>query len=294
MIPTPELAISTSGISLIKCITDLDADIAGIDIFNEEEYLSAASITRSVKTPNEANLLRHASRITCESLKTVMKFCKPGLLETHLEAVFTYAGSKFGTKFLSFPTISASYKNSSFLHNYSNSSILKDGSLVLFDCGLKYQHYCGDVTRTFPVNGVFSADQRKVYNELLKIQEQLIFFIKPGLKITEYLLELYDLLFGVLKRLLIVGKKEPSNDEIAMLFCDHGLGHPIGLNNHDLEKEVGKKSKLFEKYSANQVFRPGMVFSCEPGIYFNEIALKRARESGKFKGINWDKAFSFC
>jgi Xaa-Pro aminopeptidase len=145
----------------------------------------AVSIARRAKFDHEIDALRKASRLSSNALTEVMKFCKPETPEKTLEAVFLFHGTIFGGRGLSFPTTAASGWHSAYLHYSANSDIAHDGDMVLFDCGLYVDHYAGDVTRTFPVNGTFSVDQALVYQALLKAQLALIELVKPGVMLYE-------------------------------------------------------------------------------------------------------------
>ena len=134
--------------------------------------------------------------------------------------------------------------------------------MILLDCGLFYQHYAGDITRTFPASGKFSDDQKLVYNALLAKQIELIEEVKPGVSMGALQMSMFDKVLQICKELKLV--PESCTDlSYARFFCPHGLSHHIGCNVHD------------QCQSDGGVLQPDMVISIEPGIYFHEERLKK-------------------
>jgi Xaa-Pro aminopeptidase len=150
------------------------------------------------------------------------------------------------------------------LHYVKNDKQCHKGDLVLIDFGAEYVNYAADVTRTVPVNGKFSKRQKKVYNAVLKIQKAAIQMLKPGNSLEAYqeavvkLMEAELIRLGVLKKADI--KKQPEDSPLYKKFFPHGTSHHLGLDVHD----YGDKYRKFE---------PGMVFTCEPGIYIRDESI---------------------
>lgn len=253
----------------------------------------AVSIARRAKFDHEVVALRNASRASSNALVEVMKFCKPGMAERVLEAAFLFNGTLFGGRGLSFPVTAASGWHSSCLHYSANSDIVRDGDMVLFDCGLYVDHYAGDVTRTFPVNGKFSADQKLVYNALLHAQLALIELVKPGVTLYELDLEQFKCIFNVLQVIQVVPEEAEFDRKVAELFCPHSLSHHIGASVHDWSFFSGTSLLQVDPREAFRLV-PNMVISIEPGIYFNATALDRVKDDPGFAVVSFERAFEFA
>lgn len=250
----------------------------------------AASIARRAKFDHEIEALRNASKASSNALVEVMKMCKPGIPEKVLEAAFLFHGTIFGGRGLSFPVTAASGWHSAYLHYSANNDIARDGDMVLFDCGLYVDHYAGDVTRTFPVNGKFSPDQKLVYNALLTAQLELIDMVKPGATLYDLDTEQFKKIFDVLKTIGVVPVDAEFDAKIASLFCPHSLSHHIGASVHDWSFFNGASLLKVDPIEAFRLV-PNMVISIEPGIYFNEVSLSRAKDKPEFSVVNFDRAF---
>jgi Xaa-Pro aminopeptidase len=150
------------------------------------------------------------------------------------------------------------------LHYVKNDKQCQKGDLVLIDFGAEYANYAADVTRTVPVNAKFSKRQKEVYNAVLKIQKSAIQMLKPGNSLDAYqeavvkLMEDELIRLGVLKKSDI--KKQPEDSPLYKKFYPHGTSHHLGLDVHD----YGNKYRKFE---------PGMVLTCEPGIYIRDESI---------------------
>ena len=114
-----------------------------------------------------------------------MKECKPGMKEYELEAYFDFYLKQNGVKDYAFKTIAAAGVNAATLHYVDNNSEIKDGDLILFDLGAQVNYYNGDISRTFPANGKFTKRQKEVYEEVLKVNEEIINSIRPGVGFYE-------------------------------------------------------------------------------------------------------------
>tara|TARA_B100001245_G_scaffold48101_1_gene31673 strand:+ start:7641 stop:8963 length:1323 start_codon:yes stop_codon:yes gene_type:complete len=231
---------------------------------------------RLIKSPAEIKLMRHAAKISAEGHKRAMASCKPGLNEYELEAQLLYAFARNGSRAPAYASIVGSGDNACILHYDSNKAEIKEGDLVLIDAGCEYEYYASDITRTFPANGKFSAEQRAIYEIVLKAQKVAIEAVKPGASwdaphnasvkvITEGLVKL-GLLKGRPTQLI---KSEAYKD-----FYMHRVGHWLGMDVHDVGNyKIDDKWRLLE---------PGMVTTIEPGIY---IAPDNAKVTKKWRGI---------
>lgn len=208
--------------------------------------------SRSTKGPQEVEKIVEALKITDRGLNRIMKNMKSGLKESVFEAHFNFE-LKCENVINSFDTIAASGVNATTLHYVTNDEIVEDGELVLFDLGATKDLYCGDISRTYPVNGKFTDRQKDLYNMVLKANELVIDAIKPGVTMTE----LNDLVVRFyeteLMRLGVIENKYEVKD-----YYYHGVSHSLGLDTHD----VG--------LTRDDVLVPGNIITVEPGIYIKE------------------------
>ena len=231
---------------------------------------------RLFKSAGELRLMRRAAEISAGAHVRAMRACQPGVWEYELEAEIMHEFMRHGARFAAYNSIVGGGKNGCILHYIENRDKLKDGDLVLIDAGCEYQGYAADITRTFPVNGVFSEAQAALYNLVLRAQEAAIAELRPGNHwnaphdasvrvITEGLLGL-GLLQGQLEELITSNAYKP--------FYMHRIGHWLGMDVHDVgDYKVGGEWRILE---------PGMVMTVEPGIY---VAPDNADVDRKWRGI---------
>ncbi|HSH15498.1 MAG TPA: M24 family metallopeptidase, partial [Verrucomicrobiae bacterium] len=212
------------------------------------------------KSPEEIELLKQACAITRKGFLRVLKKTKPGRWEHEIEAEFAHEFIRNRARFAYTPIIAAG-ANSNVLHYIANDQRMKQGQVLLLDVGASYANYNADLTRTIPVSGRFSRRQKRVYNAVLRVTRAMIDAARPGVlhrdwqKQSQALMNEELLGLGLLKRSEIK-KQDPDNPACRKYFM-HGLGHPLGLDVHD----VGILSKPFA---------PGWVLTVEPGIYLPE------------------------
>ena len=163
-----------------------------------------------------------------------------------------------------FDSIVASGLDSCTLHYIKNDKKCLDGDLVLIDFGAEYANYNSDVTRTIPVNGRFSNRQKAVYDAVLNVQKAAIDMLRPGNTLEALNQETGKLVEAELLKLGVLDKKalsrQSASSPLYKKYFPHGISHHLGLDVHD----YGDKYRPFE---------PGMVFTCEPGIYIREEAI---------------------
>ncbi len=212
---------------------------------------------RLIKSNEEVINIQRALDITIKGIKNIMKNSKPFMKEYEYEAYFEFTCKTLGTKDYAFKTIAAAGKNATILHYVDNNSEAKDGDLILFDLGAQYNYYNGDISRTIPVNGRFTERQKQVYNAVLSVNERVINIIKPGMEFKE-LNEIAKnwIAEECMKLGLIKDIKEVSK------YYWHSIGHSLGLETHDLSYP-----------NRNVVFKEGMVWTVEPGIYIEEESI---------------------
>ncbi|MBT8128395.1 MAG: aminopeptidase P N-terminal domain-containing protein [Gammaproteobacteria bacterium] len=215
---------------------------------------------RLFKHRDELRLMRKAAKISVQAHINAMRVCSPGMYEYQLEAELLYQFNRNGAGW-AYPSIVGGGANSCILHYTENDQPLNEGELVLIDAGAEYQSYASDITRTFPVNGRFSAAQGEIYELVLEAQEAAISKVKPGNHwndpheaavrvLTKGMVEL-GLLKGNIRSLI----KDGGYSKYYM----HRTGHWLGMDVHDVgDYKVDDKWRLLEK---------GMVLTVEPGLY---------------------------
>jgi Xaa-Pro aminopeptidase len=208
--------------------------------------------------------MRRAARISAAAHRQLMQTCRPGMNEQALEAAFLAACAERGARFQAYPPIVGGGANACVLHYVENTADLADGDLVLVDAGCELDGYASDITRTFPVNGRFSAPQRALYDLVLKAQLAAIGAVKPGKRWdAPHNAALKVLTRGLVDLGFIEGKPEDLpqliKDEQYKPFYMHRTGHWLGMDVHDVGsyKTDGKWRML----------APGMVLTVEPGVY---------------------------
>jgi Xaa-Pro aminopeptidase len=216
---------------------------------------------RLFKDEAEVALMRQAGLISAEAHAKAMQVCKPGLWEYQLEATIRHHFAMQGARECGYNTIVGGGENGCILHYTDNNAQLQDGDLVLIDAGCELQGYSADITRTFPVNGKFSAEQAALYQVVLNAQYAACAAVKPGNSSKDTLAAaVFELTKGLLELGILTGDLDTLIAELACKkYFIHGLGHWLGLDVHD----VGA-------YKVNDVerpFEPGMVLTIEPGLY---------------------------
>lgn len=219
-----------------------------ISIKPNQAYLARL---RTVKNDEEIARIKAGIKITQEGLHTIMDVIKPGLKEYEVEASFNYVLNKHRA-IPGFTSICASGKNATVLHYIDNHDTMNDGELMLFDLGACKDLYSADISRTYPVNGKFSARQRAVYEVVLEANKKTIEWLKPGITMAEFNQYGKNILIEGAKKLGLIEK-----DEEILKYYYHSLGHYLGLDIHD----VGRYSEPIPV---------GAIITVEPGLYIAE------------------------
>lgn len=211
-----------------------------------------AAKLRMQKDEDEVALTEHAIDITDKALQRVLTTLEPGMKEYQAQANFEHMVHYLGAEGPSFPTIAGSGKNGCMLHYETNRDTCQDGTLLLLDLGVRYQGYCSDITRTYPVGGKFTERQRKVYEIVLKANKEVAAQAKPGMTTKE--------LNEICKKVLTQGCMElgliDKEEDIGKYYM-HGVSHHLGLDVHDVTVEGVKLA-------------PGSIITDEPGLYIDE------------------------
>lgn len=216
---------------------------------------------RLIKSPAELAMMAHASRVSAEAHCRAMRACKPGMTEYQVAAEIHHEFAMARME-PAYESIVGGGANACILHYRENNAVLREGELLLIDAGAEYDGYCADITRTFPVNGRFSGEQRAIYDIVLEAQLASIDAVRAGKRhqddvhmasvrtITQGLVDL-GLLKGAVDALI--------EDEAYKTYFMHGTGHWIGMDVHD----VG----AYYDDGQSRSLEPGMVLTVEPGIY---------------------------
>ncbi|HEY3590645.1 MAG TPA: Xaa-Pro aminopeptidase [Buttiauxella sp.] len=215
---------------------------------------------RLFKSEEEIIALRRAGEITALAHTRAMEKCRPGMFEYQLEGEILHEFNRHGARFPSYNTIVGSGENGCILHYTENESQMRDGDLVLIDAGCEYQGYAGDITRTFPVNGKFTAPQRAIYDIVLESLETSLQLYRPGTSMQEVTAQVVRIMVtGLVKLGVLEGDVDKLiADNAHRPFFMHGLSHWLGLDVHDVGAYGSERSRLLE---------PGMVITVEPGLY---------------------------
>ncbi|GAA3904958.1 Xaa-Pro aminopeptidase [Halomonas cibimaris] len=217
---------------------------------------------RQLKTADEMALMRHAAEISARAHCRAMRASRPGLFEYQLQAELEHEFVWQGGSGPAYGSIVGGGVNACVLHYVENTAPLNDGDLVLIDAGAEFALYAGDITRTFPVNGTFSAAQREVYEVVLTAQENAVAAIRPGATLIDiHQGVVRDLTAGLIALGLLSGDvDERIADHSYRRFYLHSTSHWLGLDVHDVgeyRRPDGTPRPLEE----------GMVLTIEPGLY---------------------------
>ncbi|MFC2161760.1 aminopeptidase P N-terminal domain-containing protein [Acidobacteriota bacterium] len=224
---------------------------------------------RVIKSASEIEFIKKAVDITCQAYIEAMKVAQPGMNEAEIEAVIEYVFRKEGAAGPGFPSIVGSGPNSTVLHYEINNRQTVDGDLVVMDIGAEMGRYTADVTRTIPVNGQFSKEQKDIYNIVLEAEEKALSIIAPGVEINDvHNLAVSIIADGLLKLGLITDKESPWQMRAWLMYT---INHWIGLNVHD----VGDYRR---RRDSSRVLEPGMVFTVEPGLYIRMETIDNLQE----------------
>jgi Xaa-Pro aminopeptidase len=207
---------------------------------------------RLIKDAGEGAVLRKAVKATILGHEAAARAIKPGVAEGHIDGAVYAAFRAAGAEGLAFPTIVGSGFNATTLHYDHNAGSCADGDLVVVDIGARYGYYCGDLTRTYPVNGHFSDRQRALYDLVLEAHDKVAEAIKPGTTIFA----LRKIAYGVFQD----SELRDGNGERLGQYFIHGLGHFLGLDAHDPGGD-------------EVVLEPGMIITNEPGLYLPDESL---------------------
>jgi len=242
--------------ALVKAIVDIK-DSAGIEKVKsqiEEAKINTllfdqiTGTLRETKTPEELQLLRKAVEISCIGQNEVMKTVRPDMSELEIQGLHEYVHKKYGAEEVGYGSIVGAGENGCILHYMENTKTRVGTDLLLMDVGAEYHGYTADVTRTVPVSGKFSPEQKAIYKIVFDAQEAAFKLLKNGAKWSDASAAAKETIANGLLQLGIIKNKEEVNR-----YYPHGLSHHIGLDVHDK--------------GVSQILKKDMVITIEPGIY---------------------------
>lgn len=208
--------------------------VPGVSIVDRTQMLP---LMRSVKDEHELALMERAAEASAVGYRAVLKAIRPGASERDVQRALEAGFAQGGGDGTAYDSIVGGGRNGAVLHYHNNNCVLESGSLLVIDAGAEVEHYACDVTRTYPVSGKFTAEQRELYELVLKAQEAAISAAKPGAWMWEVDAAARDIF-----------RKAGVVDHYP-----HGIGHQLGLDVHDASPDAPLK--------------PGMVVTIEPGLY---------------------------
>ena len=220
---------------------------------------------RPVKDDLETARIRNAAHITAMGIVEAMKATEPGMNEKDIELILDYTWKKLGSTGIGFGSIIGSGPNSTIIHYDTNTRTMQPGDMLVTDVGAEVEYYTADITRTFPVSGKFTKEQKEIYDIVLRTEKAAIESMKPGNTVDEVHKTITrNLNQGLYELGLITDTTQAWQNSIWII---HGWGHHIGLAVHDVSGPYvpGKP----------EVLEPGMIYTVEPGLYFAENHLER-------------------
>jgi Xaa-Pro aminopeptidase len=213
------------------------------------------------KSGDEIATMRHAASITKEAHLRAMQLASPGMHEYEIDAELLHVFRKHGSERPAYESIVGSGPNATILHYRAGNRVFNDGELLLIDAGCEYGYYASDVTRTFPVSGSFSAEQRAIYEIVLQAQKGCIDAVKPGATLEEiHQLAVRSITEGLVDIGLLEGEPDALiHEKKHEPFYMHRTSHWLGMDVHDVGHYfVGGEHRPLE---------PGFVLTVEPGLY---------------------------
>ncbi|ERE85374.1 putative Xaa-Pro aminopeptidase 3 [Cricetulus griseus] len=209
---------------------------------------------RLIKSPAEIKRMQIAGKLTSEAFIETMFASKAPVDEAFLYAKFEFECRARGADILAYPPVVAGGNRSNTLHYVKNNQLIKDGEMVLLDGGCESSCYVSDITRTWPVNGRFTAPQAELYEAVLEIQRACLRLCSPGTSLENIYSMMMTLMGQTLKDLGIMKSSKENAFKAARKYCPHHVSHYLGMDVHDTP-DMPRSLPL----------QPGMVITIEPG-----------------------------
>lgn len=250
-----ECAVETLQQRFVKQVKEL------FPLHRFERIASILNVLRMVKSKEEIKIMQQACNITAKAFRRCLETAAPGRYEYQMQAEIEYVFKMHNANGHAYAPIVAGGKNACCLHYSKNNDLLNDGDLLLFDIGCEFCNYASDLSRTIPVSGRFSPRQKDCYNAVLRVMKEITKLYRVGGCINNINQTTYRLMEQEMIGLGLFTaddvKRQDPNAPLYRKYLMHGMAHHIGLDVHD----------SIDKYAP---FKPGMVLSCEPGIYIRE------------------------
>jgi Xaa-Pro aminopeptidase len=232
---------------------------------------------RVFKDEYEIRMLQKAAGITGEGIAEALKVCRPGMYEFEIEALLEYVWRRNGSSMPGFGSITGSGENAVTLHYSANNRKMEAGDLLLMDLGAEYGYYTADITRTVPVDGRFTKEQRDIYDLVLRAQKAAIDMMKPGTLMTGPHVAATDIIINGLHDLGLV--TDPESRWQRKFYTIYHINHYLGLDVHDAGS-LGIPVRTVPDYLVTDTLtgrplEPGMVLTVEPGIYLRANGLQQ-------------------
>lgn len=233
-------------------------------LHRRERLAPILTTLRMIKEPEEINIIRYACQITGKAFDRVLSFVHPGVYEFETEAEITHEFLKAGALGHAYQPIVASGENACYLHYVINKNICRSGEMLLLDFGAEYANYAADCSRTIPVDGKFTQRQLQVYNATLNVFKKARQLMVKGTSIMHIQKQVCSFWEEEHVRLGLYSmedvRRQDPQEPLFQKYYMHNVSHFLGLDVHD----AGNKTTILE---------PGMVITCEPGIYIREEGL---------------------
>ncbi|MFC1555353.1 M24 family metallopeptidase, partial [candidate division KSB1 bacterium] len=243
------------GINSIKTIKNVDPVLVNMRIFKDEK---------------EIEFLKKAGVVTALALNDAYKAAEPGVTENQLFEIMENGIKSRGSRGSSFYQV-ASGPNAVNVHFNATDRPMEEGDLIVFDYGAWWENYTADISRTIPVSGKFTIEQKEIYQIVLASQKAAINKMKPGVSFNDVRQAAEEVIIDGLTDLGLITDK--SKEWQQRFYIQHGFYHFIGLEIHDVWSEY--RNALDEL-----VYQPGMIMTMEPGLYFPEDYLDRRQPRG--------------
>lgn len=248
---SPEIKIDDSK-STVTFSAEMEAKYNQLSIMDLKPFTTAM---RMVKSQYEIEQIKDAINATSLGINKLILSLRPGMFEYELADIFEFFGRGHNRSPLAFSTIVAAGKNATCLHYPTQTSTIRQGDLVLFDLGYQSNGYCADISRTFPVDGVFSGKGKAIYEAVLNCNKAVIEYAHAGLTIADLQEYAKTFLKNECVRLGLLKK----DDDIMKVYY-HNVSHHLGLDTHD----TSNRDKPLEE---------GNVITVEPGLYFADLGI---------------------
>ncbi|KAL0073659.1 peptidase M24, structural domain-containing protein [Phycomyces blakesleeanus] len=209
---------------------------------------------RIIKSDNEIDIMKKSGQISSKAFIQAMKWTQPEFSEAQLWAKLDYECRMRGSSMLAYIPVVAGGPNALSLHYVRNDMKLRDGDLVLVDCGGEYNGYASDITRTWPVNGKFTEPQREIYQAVLNVNKACIKMCTENAKLSLHAIHTESM--KLMKRELDAIGFSVTNSDLENMLYPHHVGHYLGLDVHDLH-DITRSRRL----------KKNMVITIEPGLY---------------------------